>query len=165
MPNTPIFVKVSSRSLPLISTRFISKLESNCLSTLHTLWHYFILSHISWSLKTQSTCYAFTKFILKVIFYTTPQVIVPVLGGMKELLHTQPVNKSVIFHQTWQKSKIIIHKSLCLCVSFSLCKCHAFWQLKKTKRSKGLNGHLSIETALTSCQKGSYLHINSCIIE
>ena len=36
----------------------------------------------------------------------------------------------------------------------------------KTKGPMGLNGHLSIrDCTLTSCQKGSYLHINSPIIE
>ena len=34
------------------------------------------------------------------------------------------------------------------------------------KRPTGLNGHLSIrDFTLTSCQKGSYLYINSPIIE
>ena len=37
---------------------------------------------------------------------------------------------------------------------------------KKEKRPNGLNGHLSIrDSTLTSCQKGSYLHINRTIIE
>ena len=36
----------------------------------------------------------------------------------------------------------------------------------KNKRSTGLNGHLSIrDFTLTSCQKGSYLYINSPNIE
>ena len=38
--------------------------------------------------------------------------------------------------------------------------------LKKNKRPTGLNGHLSIrDFTLTSCQKGSYLYINSPIKE
>ena len=38
--------------------------------------------------------------------------------------------------------------------------------IKRNKRPTGLNGHLSIrDFTLTSCQKGSYLYINSPIIE
>ena len=38
--------------------------------------------------------------------------------------------------------------------------------LKENKRPMGLNNHLSIrDSTLTSCKKGSYLHINSPSIE
>ena len=38
--------------------------------------------------------------------------------------------------------------------------------LKENKRSTGLKGHVGIkDSSLTSCQKGTYLHINSLIIE
>ena len=46
-------------------------------------------------------------------------------------------------------------------------KAHLSFQCRlANKRPTGLNGHLSIrDSTLTSCQKGTYLHINSYIIE
>ena len=49
----------------------------------------------------------------------------------------------------------------------ALCKVWLNWPIgSQDKRPTGLNGHLSIrDFTLTSCQKGSYLYINSPIIE
>ena len=44
--------------------------------------------------------------------------------------------------------------------------CKHYQTIRTNKRPIGLNGHLHIrDFTLTSCQKGSYLHINSPIIE
>ena len=41
-----------------------------------------------------------------------------------------------------------------------------FNEFVNKQETYGLHVHLSIrDSTLTSCQKGSYLHINSCIIE
>ena len=43
---------------------------------------------------------------------------------------------------------------------------HKYRQSKKNKRPSGLNGHLSIrDFTLTSCQRCSYLYINSPVID
>ena len=76
----------------------------------------------------------------------------------KVKLHTSfiPVHKktaNTLFMQTVVKIVDLLCK---YCESFPI----------ENKRPTGLNGHLSIgDFTLTSCQKGSYLYINSPIIE
>ena len=93
----------------------------------------------------------------------------PVTGFGKEDLF---VNIILLFryYLPWKMAGPFICKNLnsfyprMLCIKFS-------WNWpsgsgEEDKRPSGLNGHLSIrDFSLTSCQRGSYLYINSPIIE
>ena len=84
-----------------------------------------------------------------------------------ELLIGKVVLKKTIFPIVWS----FIWTNLFLIYPRMLCAMLIWiWfsgsRKKINKRPKGLNGHLSIRNSrLTSCQKGSYLHIRCPIIE